>query len=404
MTMRMTDMLQTETPRPLLDDEVFTSFDVVCPDPVVIDATDVQALFMEMTLFNDHLRTEEQQEEIREFEDQLGQGIGWQVASFFQFDASTLGCVAPPFDNFVIEVDVREATMRASAAMGYVLEPRRVADIGKQAVAFASFSRKTWEEEILTPDFLRQNPFIRQAIPNGPDLHEMQAIPFVWVYMITTWRYEPGRGLQGPVSTWFIPLDAEGKVFIDPKHKAKAGAGEGVAAFNSNLLYALAFGPRVHDESDVWLSRQYAMSQGWIAVVPALMALSFMHTPRVTKKAAGYHDLIEGETTGKVARKYLERNFRPLVKWRTLDITPLREAVRTANGGKMPTDLAGLRKALHTVRGYTRTYMPNTYFGRKHDRPITVFTPSHVRGDARQGVVQKEYHLDLRDGSAEVAS
>lgn len=62
------------------------------------------------------------------------------------------------------------------------------------------------------------------------------------------------------------------------------------------------------------------------------------------------------------------------------------ERARPPQAGKI-----GLRKALHLVRGHFATYTPDKpLFGRITG---TVWKPSHVRGDAAEGIVAKDYRV-----------
>lgn len=385
--MRLTDMLQTETPRPCLGDAPFTEFTSLCPNPVVIDATDVYALFMQMTMNSEYDKTEKQREEVSAFEDALGTA-GWQMAQFFQFDFRNIGCVAPPFDNFVIEFDLHEATKSAMTANGMDIKPADLVGLGQYAAAFCILDQQVWNEKVSRGAAAFARNFV-----TGPTLREMDDLNFRWIYCITTYRKPVGKGIQGPCATWLIPVDHDGNLYM---------AENNLTDGRETVLAAAALGPqpRYNDEEERRLCDHYAITQGWQVVLPALLALSFLHTPKTTKDREGYHDLVEApEPNARMARKYLQRNFVPLVKWHTLDISPLRRAVREAHGGGFPTDWKGLAKALHTVRGHTATYMPNTYFGKKHDRPITVFRPSYRRGDVKAGVVSKEYRLDSGEAS-----
>ena len=377
--MRLTDMLMTETPRPCLGDKPFTEFTTLCPNPVVIDGTDVYALFMQMTMHSEFEKTDEQREEVYAFEEAMGTA-GWQMAQFFQHDFSTMGCVAPPFENFVIEFDLAEATKRAMTETGTPVRPADTASLGHYAAMFSLLQRDVWDETVCVD---RTASWARNFV-TGPTLDQMNELDFRWIYAVTTFRKPVGRGIQGPCATWLIPLDAEGHLYMAEGTK-------------DTVLAAAALGPRPTNDGEEAgrISDHYAITQGWQVVLPALLALSFLHTPKTTKDREGYHDLVPApEPNARMARKYLQRNFVPLVKWHTLDISPLRRAVREAHGGGFPTDWKGLAKALHVVRGHTATYMPNTYFGKKHERPITVFRPSYRRGDVKSGVVQKEYRLD----------
>lgn len=388
--MRMTDMLMTETPRPCLGDPPFTEFMSLCPNPVVIDGTDVYALFSQMTMHSEYTKSEEEKEEIWEFEQALGTA-GWQMAQFFQHDFSTMGCVAPPFDNFVIEFNVRDAMDKAMSESGIDLKPTDTLHLGQYAAVFAILEREVWEDVVQAD---KQTAWARNFI-TGPTLDQMNELPYRWIYTVTTFRKPVGGQVQGPTSTWIIPVDHDGMLFMADTESSPTG-GKG------SVLAAAALGPRPTNSGIEAgkVSDHYAITQGWQVVLPALLTLSFLHTPKSTKDREGYHDLIPSpEPNARQARKYLERNFVPMVKWHTLDISPLRRAVREAHGGGFPKDWKSLTKALHVVRGHTATYMPNTYFGKKHDRPITVFRPSYKRGDVRAGVVQKEYRVDTGEAS-----
>lgn len=374
--MRLTDYLLTETPRPALGDKPFTGFADLYPDPTVIDYTDAHSLWMQMTMFD------EPEFEYSHADGVLGEGTAWQVMQFLNFDFSTIGVVAPPFENFVMEADVRESMEIVGREMGIKFSSNQFLNVGRTACAFTAIDRERWLDDI----YRERHTLLRNAL-HGTDMRTINALPFRWIYMVTTYLYFPGKGMMGPTSTWAIPVDQDGKLFTNSDPHPD----------NQHLVHALCLGPLPPgDDADAKsFSDAYAIQQGWAVLLPSLLALSFMHTPRTTKKAEGYHDVHEGEMPGsKVQRKYLERNFRPMTRWSRLDIRPLREAIRSANGGTMPTSIDALKKALHVVRGHSRTYMPNTYFGRKHDRPITVFIPSFRRGDARAGVVQKEYTLN----------
>lgn len=377
--MRLTDRLLTETPRPALEDAPFTRFADMFRDPVVIDGTDVHELFMEMTMFDEDggiSTLDPSVDEQRVLKEKLGEDLGWQVHQFFTFDWRTVGNVAPPFGEFVIEVDVRRSMEQVSARHGVEVSQRDLASVGQTACGFGVFDRERWMET-LADEIGEAEPsrFINRI--SGLDLPEIQQLPFRWMLLVVTFRSEPGFGLHGPMSTWVIPVDQDGALFVDPR--------------DPSLIHAVAIGPT---SSSMQESREYVLQQGFTVLIPALLAMSFMNTPAKTKSRDGYHALEEHEPPkDRVGRKYLERNFRPLTKWKVLNIDPLREALREAHGGRMPTNMAALKKALHIVRGHTATYMPNTYFGQKHDNPITVFRPSYRRGDARAGVVQKEYHL-----------
>lgn len=391
--MRLTDMLFTDTPRPCLDDDVFTGFAGMFVNPTVIDATEVLSLFHEVTANSLPEQSEEVRRDVEFLEDQVGPSVGFQMGQFFHFDWTTIGCVAPPFREFVIEFDHRVAMEHVATTMGLKPKPEDTLHIGKSAVCFTAWKREDWYADIesgLDPKITRQA------------LSEFRRLAFEWMFVVTIFRYVPGRGLQGPLCTWIIPVDADGRLLIDPRSNEGRNPDEPLGNCPM-MIHAMSLGPHCEDDVDMLgrpitdqfsRSTRYAITQGWQTLIPALMAINAMHTPKVKAGKPGLHEVVEGESAHKkVQRRYLEKNFRPMVRWHVLKIGGLREALREANGGTMPRTMEALRLALHSVRGHTRTYMPNTYFGRKHDRPITVFIPAHNRGNPKHGVVAKDYEV-----------
>lgn len=393
--MRVTDMLFTDIPRPCLDDKPFTNFAEMFVNPTVIDATSVLCLFHEVTATQYGEKGSSLRRDIAYMEDEIGPGVGWQMAQFFHFDWSTIGCVAPPFREFVIEMDHRVAMEHVAEVMGVKVDKDETLHIGKTAVAFTTWKREDWYDDI--------ERGLDSKI-HSDALAEFRTLAFEWMFVVTVFRYVPGQGLQGPTCTWIIPVDADGRLLIDPRANEGRVKDE-VLGECPPMIHAMSLGPWCEEDVDrggyvrkdqYSRSTQYAITQGWMCVIPALLALSAMHTPKTKGDKPGLHEVEEGEAPHrKVAKRYLEKNFRPMVRWYTLKIDGLRQALREANGGEMPRNLSDLRLALHSVRGHTRTYMPNTYFGRKHDQPITVFVPAHNRGNPKHGVVQKDYEVQV---------
>jgi hypothetical protein len=200
--------------------------------------------------------------------------------------------------------------------------------------------------------------------------------------------------MVGPMSDYFIPVSPEGKPFLrSRKDKDRLP----VAEDEEGTLWAIACPCKPRDKWDEEdnLPSRSAAAQGWQSIVPALLTINFMHTPQGER---GYHNRVEHVPEGRYAKKFLQRNFRPLTRWYTLDIRPMLEAVREANGGANPRTMESFIKALHVVRGHYAHYPPNTYFGRKHEGWITVFRPAYRRGDVKAGVISKDYRIDTEVG------
>lgn len=115
-------------------------------------------------------------------------------------------------------------------------------------------------------------------------------------------------------------------------------------------------------------------------ILPLGFTLSLLHAKNVT-------------TTERVPPERLQkarerRGKRPMVTYRTLEIEPMKEALRTE--GKM--EEVGLKKALHLCRGHFKDYREKGMFGRESHKGI-YWWDMHVRGDANEGIVVKDYKV-----------
>jgi ribosomal protein S14 len=93
----------------------------------------------------------------------------------------------------------------------------------------------------------------------------------------------------------------------------------------------------------------------------------------------------------KLAKAARKRHGVPLVRFRTINIEPMRQVLRT-EGRSHET---GIKRALHICRGHFRTYSEEKpLFGRVSG---TFFIPAHARGSASEGVVVPQYAVDVPD-------
>jgi hypothetical protein len=112
---------------------------------------------------------------------------------------------------------------------------------------------------------------------------------------------------------------------------------------------------------------------------PLALALSLMHCKNVRVSHI--------QQPAPLNKKWLQKHGRPLVRYRVLDIGPMKSVLK--NEGR--ADQVGLKQALHICRGHFATYT--------EERPLfgkvsgTFWKPQHVRGSAQQGVVFKDYNV-----------
>lgn len=118
-----------------------------------------------------------------------------------------------------------------------------------------------------------------------------------------------------------------------------------------------------------------------LCVPAAMLAISFMNCSKGVTVSK-----VDPPTKFDEARAQYSR--KPLVRYNTIDIGPMKEVLRTEGG----IETNGIKKALHICRGHFATYS-NTFMGRKLPSPMTCWVPSHVRGSSKHGVVVSDYNV-----------
>jgi hypothetical protein len=113
-------------------------------------------------------------------------------------------------------------------------------------------------------------------------------------------------------------------------------------------------------------------------IFPALLALSFLHCKNVRR--------VENVPPPKLDKAYQKRHGRPMVRYYTLEIDPMKEILRREGR----SEEVGLKKALHICRGHFADYTEKGLFG-KHKG--VYWFDSHVRGTSKQGIVVKDYDV-----------
>lgn len=134
-----------------------------------------------------------------------------------------------------------------------------------------------------------------------------------------------------------------------------------------------------HDSKE-WKDALYYIS-GYMECfsIPMILALGFLHCKNVVQTIA--------EPDRDLNRARRKAGLKPFVRYRTINIEPMKQVLRTEGG----IETNGLRKALHIARGHFATYTA--------DRPLfgrfvgTVWRPAHTRGTLKQGVVVSDYHV-----------
>jgi hypothetical protein len=174
-----------------------------------------------------------------------------------------------------------------------------------------------------------------------------------WAITIEWFTEETPGHIAGPLVSWLLMVDAEGRGLYQTRPFPIMAQGVQVPLQLLELMSAMDF--------------------------PALLAISLMHCKNVKRRS-----IIE---PGGARRKYRRTyGFEP-VQYHTLEINPMRRVLEHEGGMQSGQSL---QRSLHICRGHFRTYSEKRLFGRLTG---TFWIPMHARGAADQGTVVKDYRI-----------
>lgn len=128
-------------------------------------------------------------------------------------------------------------------------------------------------------------------------------------------------------------------------------------------------------------------NQAFALIHPILLTFSFLHCKNITT----------GELEDERRPSDRSRDLRagiPEVKFKTIEIEPMRKVLATEGGIAQN----GLKKALHICRGHFSEYSEEKpLFGKYSGR---FWIPAHVRGTTESGQVIKDYKVKAPKGVA----
>lgn len=161
----------------------------------------------------------------------------------------------------------------------------------------------------------------------------------------------------GPLLTVMAPIDERGRMIANP------------------VLFT-RFGNLLSDQD-----RAKVKETGIVPMLVAMLTVSFMHCKGVVVEPR--------ERNAALNRARRRASLKPFMRYHTIRIDPVREILKTEGG----IEVDGLGKALHICRGHFANY-ESTFMGRKLDKPMMVWRPMHVRGNAKNGMVVSDYKVN----------
>lgn len=222
---------------------------------------------------------------------------------------------------------------------------------------------------------------IQKAVSDGPS--GLNGFPifernmaFMYMQYAALTRIE-GAVLLDDGTKWFV----DGKLFLRYGDSVATTGGCSYRVSESGLLM---------DQAPVWqvlgghCLTESELNSG-VEIVSllsqaAFMGLSFMGCKNVSTE--------EHAPDAKLNRARAKAGLKPLLRYHTINIEPMKRVLRTEGD----IEANGLKKALHICRGHFRRYTEEKpLFG--HTSGL-VWTPSHVRGSAKEGVVVSDYKVN----------
>jgi hypothetical protein len=164
---------------------------------------------------------------------------------------------------------------------------------------------------------------------------------------------------------WYIKIGDDGKL-LDVDN----GRGNPVTGQKRSVINVLC------------MEDYYEMSQNLkvLGILPSLFAISLLHCKNVELKTQ--------IPPAPLSKKYEKKHGFPLVRYKILEIEPMKRILRTE--GQSGT--LGLKHALHICRGHFKTFGSDKRLFGKYEG--TYWWESHVRGNPAQGIVVKDYSIN----------
>lgn len=196
-----------------------------------------------------------------------------------------------------------------------------------------------------------------------------------WTYTCVPFLRSNGR-IAEPVASWGFLVKADGSVIVRE---------DGEAEFNTAIDKEMAARVAAHNGLTLTEVAETYRDLSCFVLDPCLLAISLMHCKNVT--------LEPHEPPPAVDKAHQRRQGRPLVRYHTLMIEPMKRVLRSE--GQM--EKTGLKNALHICRAHFKDFREGGgLFGRHKG---LYFWASQVRGSLEAGVVDKDYAVNAPAGT-----
>ena len=238
-------------------------------------------------------------------------------------------------------------------------------DIPNMAPPFPAF----WMEYVFPP-FINGENGIVQSPESGVkigilffarEVKDNELLDAKWVLEIFLFTHGQNMPITQPVN-WLFGVGADGKISHAPNGKAAF-----MYCLTDEQLRAL----------DMSHEKIVEVGPGYYFLIPALLALSFLHCKNVGMVA---HD--PNKIPGKRAKRNQSR-----VRYHVLHIEPMKKVLREEG----QSETTGIKHALHICRGHFKDFSKGKGLFGKYQG--LYWWDSQVRGNTKHGIVNKDYDV-----------
>ena len=208
---------------------------------------------------------------------------------------------------------------------------------------------------------------------------------YKWVMDVTLFQKLTQGGKEviwGPMWAWRLFITDVGQVAHDPLTQVPLSMSSPQSEDMRNILETLQERGMKYEEA--WALCSSSVNPFFHT---AMLAISFMHCHNVSLDSVTPPKHV---VHSKSAKRRGERDYQP-VTFKTLDIRPMREVLKRAEGSAPQGDKTA--RALHICRGHFRHYQEGRGLFGKYAG--TFWVPMHVRGEKTQGTTVKDYRIKL---------
>jgi hypothetical protein len=206
--------------------------------------------------------------------------------------------------------------------------------------------------------YRRQSAQWRELLQeSSPNAHPAKWLQFASVFT----RDSAERGVSAPCVLFIIAVNSEGQ--------------------QTSHLRCRVWGVRDDCYDMLPETQETALSMLGRVAFPAFLANSFLHCKNVVTQ--------QQTPPAKLSKAFQRRHSRPLFRYKTLAIEPMKEILRRE--GQVQT--TGLKHALHLCRGHFKDYRNSGGLFGKYKGLF--WWGQHARGDPEHGVVVKDYAIKL---------